>query len=109
MAVLYLGYTGAIPQAMEMLADEDIPATAVGQRAIHVPDDHEGEAVEVLGSLLLTAPQPSGDEETDENGRPRRNASRVVLAEYATRRGYEVDDEMGRDDINDLIDEKEGS
>lgn len=37
---------------------------------------------------------------------PRGNASREEWAEYATARGYDVDDQWGRDDIRDLFAEE---
>jgi hypothetical protein len=38
--------------------------------------------------------------------KPRGNAGRDEWAAYATSRGYEVDDEWGRDDIRDLFTEE---
>jgi hypothetical protein len=51
-------------------------------------------------------PEPDAVEGSTAVEKPKGNAGRDEWAAYATYRGYDVDDEWGRDDIRDLFAEE---
>lgn len=64
-----------------------------------LPDDVDPEHLAALvAAEMVTVVDADG-------GVPAGNASRAVWAEYATARGFDVDDSMSRDDLRDLVGE----
>lgn len=76
-----------------------------------LPDDVDPEhlAALVAAEMVTVVDEAKVDEakvdEDGEDGAPAGNASRAVWAEYATARGFDVDDSMSRDDLRDLVGE----
>jgi hypothetical protein len=89
-----------------MSDDQGDQTEAELERTRKVVAESMAEQVEANNAAAAVSDDDVADATSEAAERPKGNAGRDEWAAYATARGYDVDDEMGRDDIRDLFAEE---